>query len=352
MKNPISSRSGISALVIVVGILLLLSSAIVVAADTADGELSVAGSVETPTETVTTDELDSEFEVDAFATLSAGDSLDADIALSDDSAFDVYLYDNDGQNVDRVGGTGSDSVTFDTDSLKSGTYVLALYVDGNYIDIHPVIITGYDVTVDAPSEVSSDDESMLVSADVTPTALDIDPASVEIAVWDDDTVLRKTAEDRGDGQYEATFPMSDLEEGSYSVSAVAQGTDTVNGEREALGISDSDALTVSDSQDDSSDFDDGTDDELNESDDEPDESTDETDESDDEVADESEPGESNDTDDANDSSDDTNGVQQPNLEDDDDTETDTDDSDAVPLAVVPVVAVAAVLVGVVVRVRY
>lgn len=338
----------------------VLSSVPLVIADGSDAEISVPGATETPTETVSID--GSSYEVDAFATVQSGDSLNVDV--TSDSTFHIDLYDSEELDVDFRAGSGSDRVTFETDSIEPGTYMLALYVDGSYVDLHPVVIDGYEVSVDTSNEVSSDDESVPVTADVTPTALDSDPAGVEIVIWDDNTVLRESAEDLGNGQYETTFSMSDLEAGSYSVLAIAQGTATINGEPEALGISDSDTITVSDPQDDSSDFDDGTDNEATESEDEPDESndesesdvTDETDESDDEseadeTDDESESDESNDTDDANDSSDDTNGVQQPNLEDNDDTETDTDDSDAVPLAVVPVVVVAAGLAGVFVRMR-
>lgn len=352
-----TSRSFPQLVLVAFLIIAVLSSVPLVIADGSDAEISVPGATETPTETVSID--GSSYEVDAFATVQSGDSLDVDV--TSDSTFHVDLYDSDERDVDFKAGSGSDRVTFETDSLEPGTYMLALYVDGSYVDLHPVVIDGYEVSVDTSNEVSSDDESVSVTADVTPTALDSDPAGVEIVIWDDDTVLRESAEDLGNGQYETTFSMSDLEAGSYSVLAIVQGTATINGEPEALGISDSDTITVSESQDDSSDFDDGTDDEATESEDESDESndeseSDETDESDDELEadetdNESELDETDDTDDANDSSDDTNGVQQPNLEDDDDTEADTGDSDAVPLAVVPVVVVAAVVVGVFVRMR-
>lgn len=321
------------------------------AADTTDGELSVAGSVDTPTETISIDEFNSEYDVNSYATVRSDESLGVDVTASEDEEFDVYLYDSDKQIPDDSNVTGSGSITFDMDSREPGTYLLMLAEGNNYIDIHPVVVNGYDVTIETPNDVSPDDETVSVTADITPTALEDDPAGAEIAVWNDDEVIRETAEETDDGQYEAVFSSNVFEDGSYSVSAVAHGDETIDGNPEPLGISDTGSLSVSDSQNDDSDSDDGVDDSDSDDESESDAADDSADDSDADGTD-SESDESADTDDANDSDDDTSGVQQPNLEDDDDTETDpeTDDSDSVPIFAVSILTAIAVLVGLVTRV--
>ncbi len=344
--------------------------------------LSVPGSIDTPTKTVSIE--GTEYEVSTVAVRESGQSLPVDVSASDGTEFWVDLYNSEEQREDSIRGTGSERVTFETDGLEPGTYLLMLQIDDDYVEIHPVVISGYDLEADHTNEIEPD-ESLHATVSVTPTAADGEPEGVELVVWNDETTIRESAEQTDDGTYEAN--VSNLEEGTYDVYAIAQGGDEVDGEHEILGVSDGGSLEVAEStsdptppddgddgsEDDDSDnesdpVDDGDADNVsdgeseNVSDGEPENTSDNESDVIDDPVDGDEGNETTDSDDGaeNDSSgesNETSDVVMPTNETNETNETDdgTEDdpgagSDSVPLEAVPILVFALVIVGVSTRV--
>ncbi|MXV63786.1 cell surface glycoprotein [Natronorubrum sp. JWXQ-INN-674] len=318
-----------------------------VVADSDDYDLSVPGATDTPPQTVSVG--DSTHEVSALATVDYGDSLAVDVTAPEGTDFDVDLYNSDSHVETFESGSGTERVTFDTDDVDPGSYMLALYIDGNHVDIFPVVIASHDVTTSHPTEVNSDGE---VTIDTTVSEISSAEtlSGVEVAVWNDDTVIRNEATATGDDSYQLTISGSQLEEGeSYNVYAIAQGTDEVEGEPEALGVSYGSTLTVTDSDDSDEDDDDKTDDNGDSEEDETDEGETDSEGSDYDGTDEEE----NETDDTqnetnqSEQSDDTDdNVVQPNTDDDEDDES---DADSVPVLGVQFLLLGTLFIGLVCR---
>jgi len=117
-----------------------------------------------------------------------------------------------------------------------------VYQDGSYETVQPLLVSGYDVAVDAPASVGSDG-SAEVTVDLTATAASADPANVQVIVAQGDTTETFDASGGG-GEYTATIDGGALEEGDYTVYAVAQGDEEAFGRSELLGLSDGHSLAV------------------------------------------------------------------------------------------------------------
>lgn len=299
---------------IALSVLLLVGAGVGLALADSGYNLDVPGSIDTPEQTVTVE--GDEYDVDAIASLTAGEHLDVDVTMPDDDSFRVDLYNSDRQVEDFRRGSGSERVTFETDDLTPGSYVLALSVDSNHVELHPVVIEAYDVSLDSIDDVETD-EVLEVTVNVAKIDADEPPAGVEVAVWNGETVTREEATGDGDGTYIASFASGAFDEGTYEVYAVAQGSDTVDGEPEPLGVSEQEQVTVSEPEADDGGDEDETDEDGN-GDESDDESGDETNESDDEIDD---PANETEDDSTNDTADD---VEDP----DDDSVDGTDESDA------------------------
>ena len=367
-----------------IGITVLVAvTAVVVSASAGfaaeDYDLDVGDAIETPSETVSVD--GDEYTVNAVVARTTGEDIDVDVTVSEDERFQVHLYtvEDEPQIKTTERGEGPEQVTFETDGMESGNYVLVLDVDGTYEELLPVVIEAYDVSLehDAEIEVSEDFEA---TVDVTKIDTDDEPEAVEIALWNDGETIREEATAEGDGSYSVSISSDDLEEGSYDVYAVARGSDTVEGEREILGVNEGSHLEVEDEDDEDggggSPGDGSGDDSDSESDDESDlpdnesdgdvddadnesthpdnESVDgddannETDGSDDSGADDDD---GPDVDGSDDGDDDDNSVIEPNTDAEDDTESSDDQDDAMPLLGPALVLFALLSIGLVERVR-
>lgn len=245
------SRIALTLAVLTVFSIVTVSAGAVVASDY---DLSVSGATDTPERTVSHGQ--SEFTIDGFADREPGQELPVSISTPAETDFSVHLY-NSGEKIQATErGTGSEQVSFGTSSLEPGSYMLVLQANGDYVDVFPVVISGYDVSTEYDAEVEPG-TSVDVTTFVTETAADGPPSSVEVAVWNEDTTERVVAQQESDGTYRAT--VSGLEEGSYNVYAVAQGDDQFRGEPEVLGLSSGTSLEVTESSgDDSEDSSDGS----------------------------------------------------------------------------------------------
>lgn len=203
--------------------------------------LSISPSIDAPERTVTLD--GQEYQVSAIAQRTPGDELAVAVSAPEGTEYDVDLYDADRQVVDYESGVGDDRVAFDTAELEPGSYVVGLYVDGVYEAIHPVVVAGYSVSTDHPSEVTAG-SAFEVSVEVAPGERSTPPAGVTVVLWNDGTTERVSASQASDTEYVATVPGDALSAGEYRVYAAAQGEEEVNGEPELLAASAGGTVTV------------------------------------------------------------------------------------------------------------
>ncbi|MFA9504386.1 hypothetical protein ACERIM_16610 [Natrinema sp. H-ect1] len=239
-------------LVVLVGSIGTVSAA--AETDSEDSELTVSDTIDTPTRTVTIE--GSEYTVSELASVDKGGSISVDVSTGSNTNYNVYLYNGEQQVELSESGVGPQQLTMDTAPVDPGTYALTLYIDGDYVDYLPVVISGYDVSTTHPTSVETGTENVTVDVTSTATTAEGSPAGVEVVAWNDDTVIREPATHVDGETYRATLSTTDFAVGEpYAVYAVAQGTEQYEGEPEALGVSDGATLRVT--HDDGSDSDDG-----------------------------------------------------------------------------------------------
>jgi len=224
--------------------ILLASGAIAGSADS-HVTLTVEDSTAVPTETINF-EGDS-YEIDAIATRDQGDELTAHVTLPDKVFTDVsFLLYNSDQQIEASRGVnrpGTDeTVTFETDSVAPGTYMLNVELEGATEQMQPVVIEGYDISVDHTTEATRDDD-LEVSAGVTPTALSTPPAAVEVVVWNETHSQRFEMSNSGDETYTSSVPLDQFGTGEYTVNVAALGDETFRGQQEVLAL-ESSSLTI------------------------------------------------------------------------------------------------------------
>jgi hypothetical protein len=228
-------------------VLVLLIAAIVAVpvytvadSESSDYEMTVSDSVDTPSRTVTLQERD--HEVSGVTVVDSGESVSISVSAPDET-YRVYLYNGDEQIVAEKRGDGDGSFTFDLSGYEPGSYMLAVYQDGYYRTVHPVVVRGYDVTVDAPNSVTAGNE-VDVSVDVTQTADAPSPDSVELALADDDETVRVTATRESATTYTASVPTSDLGTGDYALHAAVRIDEQAFDERAVVGVSQSTQVSI------------------------------------------------------------------------------------------------------------
>jgi hypothetical protein len=237
-----------AALGVVAVSLLLTAVTSPVVADT-EYEISVEGSVDTPTRTV---ELEgATYNVSAIGKAESGESIDVTVQAPDpDQDYDVYLYNSDRQIVEGESGEGNDTVTFDLTDLDAGTYVFAVQERGANQVIHPFIIKGFDTTIDAPTSATVGDD---VTVEVTTDQLSDNATNdrVEVVIAGDAQLTRTTATG-SDDTYTATIDTGGLDPGSYRVYANVRGEEVVFDERVIFGVSDAQTLDLAEAESDDS----------------------------------------------------------------------------------------------------
>ncbi|SFR87014.1 hypothetical protein SAMN05216559_0296 [Halomicrobium zhouii] len=184
------------------------------------------------------------FTIDSTIRADEGDTVTLDVTAPNDDNYRLHVRNSENQIIDQPKGTGDESFTFDLSNYEYGSYAFAVYdlQTGDYQKVQPLLVSGYDVSVDAPGSVSSDG-SAEVTVDLTETAASGDPANVQVIAAQGDTTETFDASG-GDGEYTATVDGGALEEGDYTVYAVAQGDEEAFGRSELLGLSDGHALAV------------------------------------------------------------------------------------------------------------
>ncbi|TKX87532.1 hypothetical protein EXE43_02620 [Halorubrum sp. SS5] len=114
--------------------------------------MTSAGSSDVPDRTITLDGQD--FEIQSVGHVEPGETIEATTQAPDGKEYILYLYNNRVDRIDFSRMTGNDSASFPTGELDPGTYVLVVRADREFQSIHPVVVAGYDPTVDTAGEVT------------------------------------------------------------------------------------------------------------------------------------------------------------------------------------------------------
>ncbi|MFC7197235.1 hypothetical protein ACFQL4_25660 [Halosimplex aquaticum] len=154
---------------------------------------------------------DSTFTIDSLITADPGDEIGVDVSAPDE-VYRVYVYNSEEQIVASKRGNGSQSFSFDLSGYEPGSYPIAAYHDGDYEAVQPLVVEGYDVSVDAPSSVTHG-ESATIEIEVEQTAASSSPAHVRAVIANDEEHLVVNASESG-GTYVATFDGDELSTGS------------------------------------------------------------------------------------------------------------------------------------------
>ncbi|ELZ31348.1 hypothetical protein C474_08602 [Halogeometricum pallidum JCM 14848] len=236
--------------VLLVALLLVASTGAAYASAQTDGAYSVEAqnTIDIPDRTVSVEGTD--YTVSSIGKVTAGETLEATTSGPDGEEFDVDLYSGDQELINSDVGTDG-SVSFSTENLQPGTYILAVYTaDGSIVSPQPVVVAGYETTLDAPSEMTAGQ-----SSDVTVQLDDVadlgSPENVELVITQDDEVV-DTVQMNSESTYEYTAEIgSSLESGEYRMYAMVHNETTVGGENalgddnDIVGVTDAKTLSVS-----------------------------------------------------------------------------------------------------------
>lgn len=236
-------RIGRAGVVIVIALLVAVGAGAPVATGSHGYDLTVPGSLETPPRSFSI--AGGTYTVSAIGRTDPGGSFTVEAAVPPNTTYRVIVYDADQNVVDHQ--PGSTDGTFDFSApnppYEPGSYAISLFADGVHQRLHPLLVRGFDVTVEAPSSAESD-ETIDVTVDVTRTAGTKPIHSVEVAIVDSDDTIRETASKVADGTYEASIALDGLEPGTYRIYATVNGEEEAFDRKERLGISDASSLSV------------------------------------------------------------------------------------------------------------
>lgn len=241
-----------------------------VGASTADetAELETVDGIDVPPQSV--EFLGESIDVDEVATADADGTVELDVSVPDDEAFLVVLTPPDVlaeggipvdpveflADADTVSGTGSETVALSANDF--GTYGVALFsgiddptsaANGAQPDaVIPVVVDGYEVTVDYDGAVGTDESTVDVGVTVDPTYASGPPNVVEVAFWDDEGIETAVADPLEDSttEYHASIPIDDRDPGTYDLVAMAAGEESILGGPEPLAMSANSTVEIED----------------------------------------------------------------------------------------------------------
>lgn len=198
-------------------------------------DISTDRDVDVPSRTVT--QGGDTFTITTVARADPGETVSATVDAPSGDNVNLFLLNSNQAIVTALSGTGTTTfdITLNESDFSAGTYAFVVQHNGTRKAIQPLVVRGYSVSVDPPTEA-------VVGDNVTVTA-DIDKLrgenkdSVEIVLANDDTSLRATAKQTDDDEYEATINTQAVSSGSYDAYANVRGGSRVLGEKELLGLS-------------------------------------------------------------------------------------------------------------------
>lgn len=182
------------------------------------------------------------YQLNSVILADPGDEINVSVRGPDD-AYRVYVYNSDEQLVDSRAAIGNDTFTFDLAEYEQGSYTITVYQAGDYEAFEPLVVEGYDVSVDT-SERTGTDRNLSIDIGVEQSGTDEDPAAVKAVVSSGERDVVVVNATGSDGEYTATVEAGALEAGNYTVYGVVQGEKQVFSRNEILGVSDPVSLSV------------------------------------------------------------------------------------------------------------
>ncbi|OYR53884.1 hypothetical protein DJ73_06170 [Halorubrum sp. Ea1] len=234
-----------SLLLCFLAVTILLAGAAMTGSADSHVTLTVDDSTPVPAETI---EFEGEnYEIDATTVRDPGHEFTAEVTLPDEefTTVDFLLYNSD-QQIEASKGVNrpstSETATFETESYAPGTYMLNIELEGATEQMQPVVIAGYDLTIDYPEDLPRD-ENVDITAEVTPTELSAAPAGVEVVVWNESHSQTFEMDHSNDETYTTSIELDQFETGEYTVNVAALGDETFRGQQEVLAL-ESSSLTI------------------------------------------------------------------------------------------------------------
>ena len=174
-----------------------------------------------------------------------GGSVTVDAQGQTNETYDVNLYnsDNDVVRSSRKSG-GSSTTSFDLDCCSSGTYAVAVY-DSEVQDIAGVVVAGYEVDLDVPSEAEKNS-----TVDATVTLRTTSGGTIERVevVLIGDEIVRSTATRQSGSTYTTSISLDGVSTGDYDAYGVVFGNESFGDEdeNEIIALGSAQSFTVQD----------------------------------------------------------------------------------------------------------
>lgn len=203
--------------------------------------LSMETTVDGPTRTVILE--GTNYTVTKMGRVPAGTNIHVTADAPENAEYDLYLYNSDRNIVDTVNMESSDTATFRTQSAPPGSYLVAVYVDGRFPTILPVVIAGYTVDVSAPASIGRGASlSVTVTLDnITETP---PPSAVEVTLVRNDQVVWRTRARQHSPQRYTLSRRITAATGTYALLINVRGQNQLLGHNELLAVSDRRSITV------------------------------------------------------------------------------------------------------------
>ena len=202
-------------------------------------EITVEGSIDTPTREVNI--RDGTYEVSAIAKSTSGSPLDVTVQAPDES-YQVFLYNAEEDAEEAKTADGNATVEFELAELDAGTYMFAVVEGGTVERIHPLVIKGYEASAQVPDS-GTVGESFTVEVSTEQIQDNVTADRVEVVVAGQNTQIAESASLQGD-TYTKTIDTSSFSSGSYRVYANVRGENTEFNQQEIIGVSDAHTIEL------------------------------------------------------------------------------------------------------------
>jgi PGF-CTERM protein len=185
---------------------------------------------------------DRNFSVDSVYVGDPGDTVSANVTVTEPDPYRVYVYNTDEQVVAQQRAVGNGTVSFDLEGYPTGTYLLAVSQDGRFVAAHPLVVRGYTADLTVPDRVDAGESAELRASLTYLRGQSL--STVQFVVTDGEQRVQANGSVVSEQTYRATIDTSGLESGTYQVYATVRGRDTAYGGAEFLGVSEAATLEV------------------------------------------------------------------------------------------------------------
>jgi len=153
--------------------------------------ISDDSAIETPTQTV---EYEGQtYTIDSVTRITAGESVTLTTGVPAGATYNINLRGPENQLISSERKTGAGSHTFSYfGSGEAGTYAATIDDDGSTVAVHPIVIAGYDISLERPDTLETGGE-VTISATVTERSVAKHSSldRVEVVVGNDDVEIQK-----------------------------------------------------------------------------------------------------------------------------------------------------------------